>query len=116
MISIAIIVSSTSGSVIDPMSIDEIECRVKFYKVKHFQDDNGKAKQFTRARRSLGSLGLRENSIRTFGHCCWAAYKLPNWRRKRGFIVLQGNSRYPSPPTWGMSKGQIKSFHRTPCD
>ena len=63
------------GALIDGYSIDEVECSVKFYKVKHFQDENGSATQFNRAKRSLGRYGLRENSIRTFGHCCWAAYK-----------------------------------------
>merc|ERR1719270_312468 len=110
------VISFISGTVIDGSSIDEAQCHIKFYKVRHFQDENGSEKQFTRARRSLGRYGLRENSIRTFGHCCWAAYKLPKWSKRRGFIVFQANSKYPSPRYWGMSKGQIKSFHRTPCN
>ena len=42
-------------------------------------------------------------------------HRLPKWRKAKGYILLQANSQYPSPPTWGMSKGQIKSFHRAPC-
>jgi len=115
ILSIAL-VASISGTVSDGKRFDDLGCSIKFYKVKEFQNDDGSAKQFTRARRSLGNYGLRENSIRTFGHCCWAAYKLPKWSKRRGFIVFQANSKYPSPRYWGMSKGQIKSFHRTPCD
>ena len=61
------------GSHRGPRSIDSNECLARFYKVKHFMDDNPKS--FTRARKRLRSPYLRENSIRTIGACCWAIYK-----------------------------------------
>ena len=49
---------------------DDDFCRIRFYKVKHFDDPTPYSYEGKGRRRAY----LKEKSIKVFGKCCWRVY------------------------------------------
>lgn len=113
LIAIMAVVNSEANTNID----DDDFCRIRFYKVKHFDDPTPYSYEGKGRRRAY----LKEKSIKVFGKCCWRVYTYKNYCNnnrkciKNRSKLLTGNTHYPDNTSWGLPQKKITSFRKVKC-